>query len=200
MPLGLPICSTWSTAGKSTPRSRLDVATTHRTDPSRSPCSAARRSAGSSEPWCRASVAGSSIHTEDSARCHSSACARVLANSSVLRALRRRAMTRCTCDRPRCPAHGKRSPSSGSSVSSTSERGRAACTIAASGRCGNSTSRACSRLPSVADTPQVRSAGAHARTRARHSCSSTPRLLPISSCHSSTTTVRTPASCACVSG
>ena len=69
--------------GKSTPRSRLDVATTQRRLPSRRPASAAARSVGSSEPWCRASVAGSSGHTDCSAWYQSSACERVLVNSRL---------------------------------------------------------------------------------------------------------------------
>ena len=43
MPLGLPICSTWSTGAKSTPRSRLDVHTTARSRPSRSAASTQSR-------------------------------------------------------------------------------------------------------------------------------------------------------------
>jgi len=46
------------------------------------------------------------------------------------------------------------------------------------------------QIAKVADRPQVRKAGDRRRSRARHSCSSTPRLLPRSSCHSSTTTAR----------
>ena len=50
MPFGLPTCTTCSTGPKSTPRSRLDVATTQRRLPRRSPCSASARSAWSTEP------------------------------------------------------------------------------------------------------------------------------------------------------
>ena len=56
-------------------------------------------------------------------------------------------------------------------------------------RFGSSTSIACGRLPSVAESPHVISCGFHCRRRASASCACTPRLLPISSCHSSTTTI-----------
>ena len=45
-------------------------------------------------------------------------------------------------------------------------------------------------LPNVADNPHRRSVGDSARNRASPSCSRTPRLLPTSSCHSSTMTAR----------
>jgi len=47
-----------------------------------------------------------------------------------------------------------------------------------------------SRLPRVADRPHVRRPGRSRRNRARHNSVCTPRLLPSSSCHSSTTTQR----------
>ncbi len=46
---------------------------------------------------------------------------------------------------------------------------------------------ASSRLASVADSPQTRSRGSRPRSRASASSVCTPRLVPISSCHSSTT-------------
>ena len=49
-PLGLPICSTRSTGRKSTPRSRLDVATTAFNRPSFSPISTQSRTSRASEP------------------------------------------------------------------------------------------------------------------------------------------------------
>ena len=58
------------------------------------------------------------------------------------------------------------------------------------GRPASSRSSASPRLPSVADRPQTRSSGFHARRRASPSSVMTPRLLPRSSCHSSTTTRR----------
>jgi hypothetical protein len=47
---------------------------------------------------------------------------------------------------------------------------------------------ACGRLPRVAESPHTIRFGFHFRKRANASCSCTPRLLPMSSCHSSTTT------------
>ena len=47
------------------------------------------------------------------------------------------------------------------------------------------------RLPSVADIPHITSAGLNVFNRASDSCVCTPRLLPNSSCHSSTTTACT---------
>ncbi|MNH22440.1 hypothetical protein D3C79_822980 [compost metagenome] len=76
----------------------------------------------------------------------------------------------------------------GSSVSTSSGLSCRPCT--SKPPCGSSTSRACSRLPRVADRPQVGRPGCQRRRRARASCSCTPRLLPNSSCHSSTTTRR----------
>ena len=54
----------------------------------------------------------------------------------------------------------------------------------------SNTSRASSRLPSVAERPHVRKFGTYCRSRASPSSVCTPRLLPTSSCHSSTTTQR----------
>ena len=53
----------------------------------------------------------------------------------------------------------------------------------------SSTCIASSRLPSVADRPQTTRPGFQRFRRASASCTWTPRLLPISSCHSSTMTV-----------
>jgi ATP-dependent Lhr-like helicase len=50
IPFGEPICTTRSTGEKSTPRSRLEVATTMRSDPSLSPASTRSRSSRSSDP------------------------------------------------------------------------------------------------------------------------------------------------------
>jgi hypothetical protein len=47
----------------------------------------------------------------------------------------------------------------------------------------------------VADSPHTGSAFCHRRSRASASCTCTPRLLPISSCHSSTTTAVSVPSC-----
>ena len=64
----------------------------------------------------------------------------------------------------------------------------------------SNTARAVSRLPSVAESPHVRSAGRHVRSRARQSSVCTPRLVPINSCHSSTTTASRSAKKARASG
>ena len=94
---------------------------------------------------------------------------------------------------PRCPAHGKRPTPSGSSVSISMRLGRWPCTsvpgvgVAAS----PSASMASDRLPSVAESPHTISSGDHVRSRASANWTCTPRLLPTSSCHSSTTTTRT---------
>ena len=50
IPFGLPTCRTCSTGPKSTPRSRLDVATTHFSVPLRSPASARLRRSRSTDP------------------------------------------------------------------------------------------------------------------------------------------------------
>ncbi len=56
---------------------------------------------------------------------------------------------------------------------------------------GSSAAAASARFPNVADKPHVRDAGASERIRESHNCSNTPLLLPINSCHSSTTIQRT---------
>ena len=96
-----------------------------------------------------------------------------------------------------CPAQGKRSITAGSRVSTCSALSCRPCTSRPP--CGSKTSSACCRLPSVADKPQVGRPGCQCRRRAKASCSCTPRLLPSSSCHSSTTTSCSVAksSCAC---
>ena len=82
--------------------------------------------------------------------------------------------------------------SRGSRVSMTSALSTRPCTSRAAGP--HSVAIASSRLPSVADRPQTTSLGFQRFSRASASCTCTPRLLPISSCHSSTITVCTPAS------
>ena len=100
---------------------------------------------------------------------------------------------------PRCPAHGNRSTSGGTSARMRISLGTSPRMSSPSCPGPSRTSMACSRLPSVADRPQVFSPGASRLSRARQSWSWTPRLLPSSSCHSSTTTERTPASSRCAS-
>ena len=76
-PFGLPTCSTRSTGEKSTPRSRLEVATTQRSRPSRSASSTHSRCFRSSEPWCSASTPAQSGRSASSAWNQSSVCERV---------------------------------------------------------------------------------------------------------------------------
>ncbi len=94
--------------------------------------------------------------------------------------------------RPRWPAQGKRSMLGGSSVSTRRSLSTLPCTSLPLPGC-SSTSSAWGWLPSVADNPQTISSGIHWRSRASASCSCAPRLLPSSSCHSSTTSMRSPA-------
>ena len=200
-PLGDPICSTRSTGAKSTPRSRLLVHTTACKVPSCRPASTHSRTARSSEPWCSAICPAQSGRASSSAWYHSSACARVLVNTRVLPLASISATTVGSMARPRCPAHGKRSTVGGNSVSTVSVLGVAPRTNRPCGAAAGP-SRVCiasSRLPSVADMPQTCSAGFQRRSRAMASCACTPRLLPISSCHSSTTTSAVRPSCSCAS-
>ena len=95
---------------------------------------------------------------------------------------------------PRCPPQGKRPGVSGSSVSISMALSMRPCTSTPSS-CASSARIASALLPSVALRPHTGGAlAASARTRASASCTCTPRLPPISSCHSSTTTSCTPAS------
>ena len=94
MPFGLPICSTWSTGAKSTPRSRLDVQTTARSRPSRRPASTQSRTSRSSEPWCSAIVPAQSGRASSSAWYQISVCDRTLVKTSVDFA---RSIARITC-------------------------------------------------------------------------------------------------------
>ena len=90
-----------------------------------------------------------------------------------------------------CPAQGKRSIGTGTSVSMTSFRGiRALTTLAVATAAGpTSAASATSRLASVAERPQVASPGARVRRRASANSVCTPRFVASSSCHSSTITV-----------
>ena len=96
---------------------------------------------------------------------------------------------------PMCPAHGNRSIGVGISVSISSRRGMAAFTTRAAGvRAGPTrAATASSRLASVAEMPHVASSGRSERRRASASSACTPRFVESSSCHSSTTTVSSPA-------
>jgi hypothetical protein len=122
-----------------------------------------------------------------------SVCDRVLVKTIVLAASSIAATTCGTIVVPRWPAHGKRSITGGISASTTTALRSTPRTIGpcfAVGPTPSSASRAAARLPIVADSPQMRARGASVRTRASASSVCTPRFVPISSCHSSTTTAR----------
>ena len=109
-------------------------------------------------------------------------------------------------DRPMCPAQAKRSTRSGSSTCTCSALSMRPCTSrglarrgARGGRAGTSVASASGRLPSVADMPHTCRRGFQPDRRASASCTCTPRLLPTSSCHSSTTTSCTLARRSCAS-
>ena len=202
MPFGPPICSTCSTGEKSTPRSSELVATTARRVPSRRPCSASARSVASSEPWCRPMASsGAAI---DSASCQRSACERVLVNTSELFAACSASTTLGSIASPMWPPQGKRSTVSGIKVRRRRVLGRSPPMRRPgfpdpSASCGREwPSRqfiASTTLPSVADTPHTLKPGESARKRESASSVCTPRLLPISSCHSSTITALSPRHC-----
>ncbi len=195
-PLAEPICSTRSTGRKSTPRSSEEVATTARSEPSFRLLSTHSRVALSSEPWCRAMCPAHSGRASSSSWYQISACDRTLVKTRV-GPERSISSTTGSCIRaPRWPAHEYLPGSGGMSVSITSCFSILPCTSTGGGTSDgpHSTRIASSRLPSVALRPQVTSAGFQRRKRARASWAWTPRLLPINSCHSSTTTNATPVS------
>ena len=198
-PLAEPICSTRETGKKSTPRSSDEVATTASRLPAFSPASTHSRTALSSEPWCSAMRPAQSGRAASSIWYQASACERTLVNTRVQPSAWLRAISSTTgwaiCA-PRWPAQVKRPGSAGSRVSinrvlSIRPRTRAGA-WAPEGRGPSSIAIAAARLPSVADRPQTTSAGFQTISRASSNCVCTPRLLPTSSCHSSTITVCTP--------
>ena len=192
-PFGEPICSTRSTGRKSTPRSSDEVATTARSRPALRPSSTHSRVALSIEPWCNAISPAHSGFAASSSWYQISAWERTLVKTSVVPDFAISSTTGCCMRAPRWPAQEYLPGSGGISVSITSFLSMRPRTSFGSG-CGSgpqSTAMACSRLPSVALKPQVTSLGLKRRSRARASCVCTPRLLPISSCHSSTTTYST---------
>ena len=192
-PFGLPICSTRSTGRKSTPRSRLDVATTALSEPSFKPASTHSRTLLSSEPWCSAICPAHSGRAVSSNWYQISACERTLVKTSVVPFVASiSSTTGCCICAPRCPPHEKRPGSLGSSVSMTIFLSLRPCTSVAGSP--HSVRIASPRLPSVADKPHTASFGFQRFNRASANCTCTPRLLPMSSCHSSTITVCTPAS------
>ena len=198
-PLAEPICSTRSTGRKSTPRSSEEVATTAFSRPSFRPSSTHSRTSLSSEPWCSATTPAHSGRSWSSSWYQASACERTLTKTSVVAAFSISAITgSCIC-LPRWPPHENRPGCSGSNVSITSDLSMRPWTSTGASpfvALPTSTCIASSRLPSVALRPQTISCGFQHFSRASASCTCTPRLLPISSCHSSTITVCTPASSA----
>ena len=91
--------------------------------------------------------------------------------------------------RPRWPPQGKPSIESGSRLLIVVARWMLAVTIRGAPAPQPTAARAASsRLPIVALIAQVRSPGRSCRSQLRQSSACTPRLLPISSCHSSSTT------------
>ena len=201
MPFAEPICSTRSTGRKSTPRSSDEVATTAFKRPSFNPASTHSRTDLSSEPWCSATTPAHSGRSCSSNWYQISACDRTLTNTSVVLDFSISATTgSCIC-LPRCPPQEKRPGCSGSSVSISRFFSTRPCTsrpgVPPSTSGPSSTRSASSRLPNVALKPHTTSPGFQRFSRASASCTWTPRLLPSSSCHSSTTTVCTPANSAC---
>ena len=208
-PFGEPICSTRSTGRKSTPRSRLDVHTTAFSAPLFRPSSTHSRTSRSSEPWCSAISPAQSGRACNIAWYQISDCERVLVKTSVVLLAAISSITCGSMVSPRWPPHGKRSARPGSSESTSNLLGTSPCTSTASTPATpppspppsppsppsppappNSVSIASCRLPSVADMPQTHRPAFQRRSRASASCTCTPRLLPSSSCHSSTTTRR----------
>ncbi len=144
-----------------------------------------------------ASRPAQSGRASSSALYQSSACERTFTKTRVEPAVASSSRTTAgSMASPRWPAQEKRSGRSGSKVSTTRRLSTWPWT-STPGRgwpWSSRPSRVCmasSRLPSVADMPQTLSCGLQPRSRARASCSCTPRLLPSSSCHSSATTRRT---------
>ena len=191
-PLGLPICSTWSTGAKSTPRSRLDVHTTARSLRPRRPSSTHSRTSRSSEPWWSAMVPAQCGRASSSAWYQISAEERTLVKTSVDCARSIAATTSGSSLRPMWPAQGKRSTVGGARVAISTRLAARPRTMWPCAACAGPTSAASasSRLASVADRPHTGSVRARPRRRASASSTCTPRLLDSSSCHSSTTTPR----------
>ncbi len=185
-PLGLPTCNTWSTAGKSRPDPGW-------TWPPRSGCCPSAQALFGAVAQRRvqrtmvqrASVAGVFRPRSIPARGAKARPARVFVNSGwparpnsrlYARQLETSPDARPRAARRRCALRAARS--------TAAMRGRARHQCAAADASSN-TSQASSRLPRW-PTGQVRKAGDKRRRRARARCSSTPRLLLSSSCHSST--------------
>ena len=159
-------------------------------------------------PWCKAMAPDSSGATFNRAWYHLSVMPRVLMKIRVVLLLLMMGITFSTSFNPRCPAHGYFSISSGMMDSISIFLLTIAFIIFPAGsplpfKEANSTSFACSRLPMVADIPQIDNLsiavvgfwlGATATSfvfrqpiiLAMASSTCTPLLLPSNSCHSST--------------
>ena len=190
-PLGEPICNTRSTGRKSTPRSRLEVQTTALSAPCLRPSSTqshlARQRAvvqgdqpGPVRPRIQQRLipdfrlrAGIGEHQGGRG------------GVDLFDHLRQHAQAEMTG--PGEALDARRQQGVDAQVLSTLP-----CTSLPLPGC-SSTSSAWGWLPRVAERPQTISSGIHWRRRASASCSCTPRLLPKSSCHSSTTSMRKPA-------
>ncbi len=196
MPFALPICSTRSTGRKSTPRSRLAVQITALSSPFFRPASTHSRTSRSSEPWCRAISPAHSGRASRMFWYQISDCERVLVNTSVASCCSISSMTGCSMAMPRWPPQGKRDTLGGIRVSTRISL-RMSPSTSTPLPSPSSTSWACARLPMVADRPHTTSCGRQKRRRASASCTCTPRLLPISSCHSSMMTMSMLANCCC---
>ena len=107
------------------------------------------------------------------------------------------ATTSSSSRRPKWPPQGKRSIVAGIRLSTVSALGRAPRTVTPCGPAN--ASQASARLPRVADRPHTRRFGWKRRIRASASSNCVPRLLPSSSCHSSTMSTCTPPSTASLS-
>ncbi len=184
-----PICTTRSTGWKSTPRSRELVHTTQRSSPAFTPASIASRAERSMALWCRSRAPSISGQAKRRHWCQRSAWLRVLVNRSVETAGSRAATSSSYMRSPRWPAHGKPSIRSGSRLRMLMPRRIRALINRGSAASAPTAARAASaRLPMVALIAQVRRQGRSARSQLRQSSAWLPRLLPSSSCHSSSTT------------
>ncbi len=190
-PFGLPICSTWSTGAKSTPRSRLDVQTTARSRSLRRPSSTQSRTSRSSDPWCSAMRAGPiGPRLEDrlvpdlGLRAHVGEDERRLARARSRGSPAAAASARCGP-----PTESARS-SRGRRLSITISFASSPLTMAARS-IARGPDEAGERVVEVGERrrqpPDAQSRDRRPRSRASASSVCTPRLVPISSCHSSTT-------------
>ena len=190
-PLGDPICTTQSTGRKSTPKSKEDVQTTALRLPSYNASSTQFRTCLEMALWCIAITPAKEGSTSNIFWYQISAWARVLVKMSVLWFSWMSGITFSSNRMPKWPAHGKVSTSSGNTGSTTSDLLRFAFINWADSAASTpiNSSKLSSILPMVALIPQVFNAGRNFRNLERNSSHWTARLVPISSCHSSITTV-----------